>query len=414
MAKFRTHYDNLKVSRNAPQEVIKAAYRVLSQKYHPDLNQNDSKANDIMQLINEAYAILSDPQKREEHDKWIDKQERVGKDLDDSSIQRTTREEYFTKSYEPQPTTQHTTQTHSELAESNEDNWVKGVILLLVLGLLLWLFVFNKTEDRPTNYVDKNSLTNNELVSNDTTNEFVDELEDKEIVLPQNYITSFDCSKAKSISETLICQNIDLAQADRELAELVRIAKLEIVDQVALTNRLKKQWNYREKNCKDVECLNIWYGYQKETITKIIQTKNANIGLAIAEVKPKPTPFTGYMDLKDISEAVVPFQLKTPSDGNNYLIKMENNHTQVSYRFFVRSGDVLETKVPVGVYSIKYAYGKNWYGSQNLFGEETSYVQLNESFNFSFDGYKYNGYTVELIKQLNGNLKSNPIGSEQF
>ena len=59
MAKFRTHYDNLKVSRNAPQEVIKAAYRVLSQKYHPDLNQNDSKANDIMQLINEAYAILS-------------------------------------------------------------------------------------------------------------------------------------------------------------------------------------------------------------------------------------------------------------------------------------------------------------------------------------------------------------------
>jgi hypothetical protein len=43
MAKIHTHYDNLKVSRHAPQEVIRAAYKALSQKYHPDKNPGDER-----------------------------------------------------------------------------------------------------------------------------------------------------------------------------------------------------------------------------------------------------------------------------------------------------------------------------------------------------------------------------------
>ena len=71
MAKVRTHYDNLKVARNAPPEVIRGAYKSLSQKYHPDQNPGDPDAARIMALINEAYRVLSDPVKREEHDQWI-------------------------------------------------------------------------------------------------------------------------------------------------------------------------------------------------------------------------------------------------------------------------------------------------------------------------------------------------------
>jgi curved DNA-binding protein CbpA len=71
----RTHYDNLKVARNAPLEVIRAAYKSLSQKYHPDQNPGDPDAARIMALINEAYRILSDPVKRREHDEWIRRSE---------------------------------------------------------------------------------------------------------------------------------------------------------------------------------------------------------------------------------------------------------------------------------------------------------------------------------------------------
>ncbi|HQR19565.1 MAG TPA: DnaJ domain-containing protein [Burkholderiaceae bacterium] len=70
---LHTHYDQLKISRSAPPEVIRAAYRVLAQRYHPDLNRTPDAAR-IMTLINEAYAVLSDPQRRAEHDAWIDDQ----------------------------------------------------------------------------------------------------------------------------------------------------------------------------------------------------------------------------------------------------------------------------------------------------------------------------------------------------
>lgn len=71
VAMLHTHYDNLKVARRAPQEVIRAAYKALSQKYHPDKNPGDAKAAHVMAMLNSAYGILADPQRRREHDEWI-------------------------------------------------------------------------------------------------------------------------------------------------------------------------------------------------------------------------------------------------------------------------------------------------------------------------------------------------------
>lgn len=78
MAQLHTHYDNLKVARNAPPEVIRAAYKTLSQKYHPDRNPGSPDAMRIIQIINSAYEVLSDPVKRHEHDEWIARTESPG------------------------------------------------------------------------------------------------------------------------------------------------------------------------------------------------------------------------------------------------------------------------------------------------------------------------------------------------
>lgn len=56
---------------DAPIEVIQAAYRTLAKKYHPDKNNGNPEAERIMQIINTAYEVLSDPIKRAEHDAWI-------------------------------------------------------------------------------------------------------------------------------------------------------------------------------------------------------------------------------------------------------------------------------------------------------------------------------------------------------
>lgn len=77
MPKIRTHYDNLQIARNASDAVIKAAYRGLSQQHHPDKNPQDrERAERVMKIINEAYEVLSDPTKRQEHDQWIEYNER--------------------------------------------------------------------------------------------------------------------------------------------------------------------------------------------------------------------------------------------------------------------------------------------------------------------------------------------------
>jgi len=75
MKNVRTHYDNLKVARNAPPEVIRAAYKTLSQKHHPDRNGNSTESQRVMKIINESYAVLSDPEARRRHDAWILEQE---------------------------------------------------------------------------------------------------------------------------------------------------------------------------------------------------------------------------------------------------------------------------------------------------------------------------------------------------
>ena len=75
MGKIRTHYDNLKVARDAPDVVIRAAYRALVQKHHPDKNPGDMDATRALQIINQSYEVLSNPSRRDLHDKWIAQEE---------------------------------------------------------------------------------------------------------------------------------------------------------------------------------------------------------------------------------------------------------------------------------------------------------------------------------------------------
>lgn len=64
------YYDILEVNKNASREIIEKAYKTLVKKYHPDLQENNLKNNyeEKIKKINEAYEILSDPEKRKNYD----------------------------------------------------------------------------------------------------------------------------------------------------------------------------------------------------------------------------------------------------------------------------------------------------------------------------------------------------------
>lgn len=69
---LQTYYSNLQVVETASSEAIKSAYKSLAQKWHPDKNpENRAEAERVSCMINEAYAVLSDPRRRKEHDEWI-------------------------------------------------------------------------------------------------------------------------------------------------------------------------------------------------------------------------------------------------------------------------------------------------------------------------------------------------------
>ena len=64
----RDYYLILNVEKNASASEIKHAYRDLALKYHPDKNKDNPEALEKMKEINEAYAVLSNPDRRKEYD----------------------------------------------------------------------------------------------------------------------------------------------------------------------------------------------------------------------------------------------------------------------------------------------------------------------------------------------------------
>lgn len=67
---FIDYYKILGVDKNIPQKDVRAAYRKRAKQFHPDLHPNDAKAKAKFQALNEAYEVISDPQKRAQYDQY--------------------------------------------------------------------------------------------------------------------------------------------------------------------------------------------------------------------------------------------------------------------------------------------------------------------------------------------------------
>lgn len=111
-----------------------------------------------------------------------------------------------------------------------------------------------------------------------------------------------------------------------------------------------------------------------------------------------------------------PFEIIT-SLGSDYFIKLVDAVSgDERIGIFVIGGQRIEVSVPTGRYKMRYASGETWRGLTHLFGpgNMTAYSATSDIFNFDTSGGYYHGYTIELIRQIDGNMSTYDIPASSF
>ena len=123
--------------------------------------------------------------------------------------------------------------------------------------------------------VSQGLWANNVLVSSESTQQASAQVTNANITKP-----SFDCAKAKSLAENLICSDSQLSQLDSQLAITFKQAKEASGNSEEFKENTKNAWLYRERNCENKECLINWYASRNEYLNRFLNgpkvIKNVN------------------------------------------------------------------------------------------------------------------------------------------
>lgn len=151
----------------------------------------------------------------------------------------------------------------------------------------------------------------------------------------------------------------------------------------------------------------------KATATQIA----AKVTAVPATVRPSmPMPPNGDVTKYTYKRHEAPFEVVTPLGYEYYYIVLsESTNSRLKViSVLIHPGSRIEIEVPLGKYKMFYATGEKWYGRTALFGEETKYYQADDILRFYADGDSIMGHTIELIKQVGGNLETMGINEDDF
>ena len=159
----------------------------------------------------------------------------------------------------------------------------------------------------------------------------------------------------------------------------------------------------------------IWQAPARESTPVYVKPTEPIASNCVTVSRPRTGIYRNY-DLS--SNLVAPFEIRT-AVGANYFVKLEDSVTREPIlTFFIRGGQTMQSDVPFGQFVLKYATGRSWCGEFDMFGPETEFHKADVALRFarqdSDDGYAITGNTIELILQVNGNLKTSKICREAF
>jgi len=365
----RTHYDNLQVTRTASEAVIRASYRALVQKYHPDKHQLRAEGERITKILNDAYEILSDPQKRREYDEFLNSRERKGQASTSHSTQSASGQQQSSTWGGVRPPPRATPPAPNPAVRKR---WNTALLVIVLLLLVLFLGILLPGSEKPTQTFPMEavqpSTQTRPLADADNSPDF------------SKYGTPVDSTGSERPSSSAI---------DDLLAQTAESAPTGSSGAVYRCQNLAGKVVYG--NLPDLNgvhgCQRI-FGYEVKRGSVLTSMSLPATGIIAHNHKRLRAP------LDIIAEP-----------GANYFVKLvaPGSRTPV-LTAFIRDGEKLSIKAPLGTYYLHIASGKEWYGLKYLFGPETSLSEAEQDFSFEDTGTGYAGYTVELTPRLNGNL----------
>jgi hypothetical protein len=494
VARLKTHYDNLQIARNASPEVVRAAYRGLSQKWHPDRNPPEKReeCERIMKIINAAYEALSDPESRARHDRWIAGQERAaarppprrgtgttaaegpGFDFSDSRLQPgtirwadvrdATRAEITLAfanrhpGYACAPIARLSTQVYISLSGlvlvAGAWAWSVRVPLVGQPALLAYLAVLlacvlivygllrsyqmlasgfgRRVAVTPTHLVecDYATMTVWPLLGArrfDATHHHLNgtysgtDVHFEHIAGGSRNFMLRSKSAADHLRGTL-ADNVSRAQK-------TGVAYLGEIKNSALYWQPKGALDYAHNGAPAIGLataggalllsLVVFFAVIQPPEVTLAGTRHSlarakapadawPAGQAAAMPRaeaPAPAdaaaePATGWVQRPSRSPAVA-LSISAPGPGA-YFIKLVYTDGAPLGTLYLRGGETLRVYVPVGLYRIRYAYGQAWLGTDRLFGDDTAYAELRDTYGFFVDQGHPSSHDLVIYGRLAG------------
>lgn len=128
-----------------------------------------------------------------------------------------------------------------------------------------------------------------------------------------------------------------------------------------------------------------------------------------------PLPNSGIYNLLTDKKLIAPLTISSDPAGSNIYLKFEDSETNsIVMTIFIKYGETINIKVPLGKYLIKVASGGKWYGNSYLFGPNTNYSEVRDLITFYQNGDQIMGHTIDFKGSIDGNLPTDNINKNDW
>jgi hypothetical protein len=144
----------------------------------------------------------------------------------------------------------------------------------------------------------------------------------------------------------------------------------------------------------------------------LFENKEAKENLGLASMD---TPETGIYQIYTNEELIAPFNIPCNSSERMYLLQFSDIESKKTvFTVFLGKNAECKIHVPEGDYIIAIAYGKEWFGDEELFGNGTKYIRYKNDFLFRKDGFAFWGEMIRFGNIIDGYLPCEEIPAYEF